>query len=429
MFRSLSAETLAFITLSTTLTAVCSHGRDATPKRIAKQIGQLCRLEHHYQEHKFYKTTPNWELRRVRKSSRLTSDDKLILTSNDVEDANVGTWLISFLLKKTTSFARSHLPGPPDEPYKQRSIVILTDDTERWLNEAHQDVEGLIPVHLPMLVPPGDWKGLSGGGYLTNRETSEIHLVKRLTRSARTALDRAKLRRVYRAVNALQRTAWEVNGEIYAVMQEAWRRRLNVGMLPLGVPPERPEPIPPDADDEAEHAQKVKWARWFRKKEGLVSAATLLKMRLKYCRLIKEYSALYFPHQLDRRGRAYPIPQVFDPQDDDPGRALIRFARSKSLTDRGREWLAIHLATLYGRPIDKKSFEERIAWVDKHRSEIRGSAEAPFKEQFWCEAEDPWRFWLPARSGRSLPRSEDGSCLVCQYWLTVRATECSTLAP
>src|SRR3546814_16925389 len=69
--------------------------------------------------------------------------------------------------------------------------------------------------------------------------------------------------------------------------------------------------------------------------------------------------AVYFPHELDFRGRVYPIP-VFgpSPQGSDFQKALIEFADGMPLGEEGRRWLLIHIANLFG--VDKVPFDDQI---------------------------------------------------------------------
>lgn len=426
-FKSLSADKLALITLTTALTTVCTRGSDATITGIAKQIGELCRLERQYQELKI-KTTPPWLARRLARKYQRATDYQLIQGMHDVEHVNVGAWLIRLALNNTSAFIRGHRPASPGRPdYERAATLKLSAETEEWLETAHLEAEGLTPIHLPMVVVPAAWEDLSGGGYLTNRRTGNTSLVKRLSKQGVKELRTANLTQVYRAVNALQETAWAVNAETYALMREAWNRRLDVGNLPVKLP-DKPESVPIDASEKAKRAQRVKWKRWYGTKDAATGAATMLKMRLKYCRLLKKFPELYLPYQVDRRGRVYPIPQIFHPQADDAGRALIRFARGKPLTDRGRYWLEVHLATMYGNGWDKKPFDERIAWVDSRKNDIRDSAERPFNgDRLWHGAENPWRFlaacqeWSHPRKHRGvlvshLPVAVDGTCNGLQHY-------------
>lgn len=81
------------------------------------------------------------------------------------------------------------------------------------------------------------------------------------------------------------------------------------------------------------------------------------------------------PHNLDFRGRAYPIPPHLNHIGDDLSRGLLLFAEAKPLGERGLRWLKIHLANLYG--YDKASFEERLLWAEEHLDDAFDSAENP----------------------------------------------------
>jgi len=444
----LPAENLALITLNTVLTAVSTRGSDATVTGIARQITELCRAEGVYLQ--LWKTTPQWVRRRLQRFHRRGADDnqidewlcrhlgqfsrrpllgyKLDEAAHVVQDVNVGASLIDLLLKNTTGFKVGSRPALPGREYYERARTLeLSEETAVWLETAHEEVENLIFLHLPMIVVPVGWNAHFGGGYLTSTRTGNLPLVKRLSKTGVRELRNADLTRVYQAVNTLQNTAWAVNEEIYKLMRQAWNERLDVGNLPFKHP-DPPAPLPDDASEQAKKNLKLKWRRWYGKKDGIVSAATMLKMRLKYCRLLQKYvDGLFLPYQLDRRGRVYPVPQLFHPQADDLGRALIKFARAKPLTDRGRYWLEIHLATMYGNGWDKKPFDQRTAWVNKHKHEICDSGDQPFDgDRFWCGAENPWRFlaacreWTHPPKHRGvlvshLPVAVDGTCNGLQH--------------
>lgn len=97
----------------------------------------------------------------------------------------------------------------------------------------------------------------------------------------------------------------------------------------------------------------------------------------------------YLPHNLDFRGRAYPLPPHLNHMGNDLSRGLLLFAKAKPLgtyptrfrrryrgTDgcageRGLRWLKIHLANLYG--YDKATFDERVVWVDQRIEQIMAS--------------------------------------------------------
>jgi hypothetical protein len=58
---------------------------------------------------------------------------------------------------------------------------------------------------------------------------------------------------------------------------------------------------------------------------------------------MKEFDAFYFPHNLDFRGRAYPVPPHLNHLGSDICRGLLKFAEKKPLGKRGLYWLKVHL--------------------------------------------------------------------------------------
>ena len=57
---------------------------------------------------------------------------------------------------------------------------------------------------------------------------------------------------------------------------------------------------------------------------------------------------IYFPMNLDFRGRVYPIPPHLNHLGNDLCRGLLSFARRKPLGERGLFWLKIQVANLFG---------------------------------------------------------------------------------
>lgn len=128
----------------------------------------------------------------------------------------------------------------------------------------------------------------------------------------------------------------------------------------------------------------------------------------------KDEEEIYFPCQLDWRGRIYPIPQFINFQSDDLGRALLLFAKGKKLSETGLKWLKIYTANCYG--LDKKSFEERIAWVNNNLNLIKNIAEDPLIYKYdWVDADKPFLFLSCCMELKNVLENKDyESCLPVQ---------------
>jgi DNA-directed RNA polymerase len=95
------------------------------------------------------------------------------------------------------------------------------------------------------------------------------------------------------------------------------------------------------------------------------------------CALQYLNDTFYLPHNIDFRGRAYPIPPHLNHIGDDLCRGLLTFAESKPLGKSGLRWLKIHLSGLHG--FDKGSFDEREKYTEDHLDDIFDSAEKPLE--------------------------------------------------
>lgn len=105
-------------------------------------------------------------------------------------------------------------------------------------------------------------------------------------------------------------------------------------------------------------------------------------------RSFRDCAKIYFPHNLDFRGRIYPVPPHLNHIGSDLPRGLLYFSKGKPLGERGLYWLKVHLANKMGK--DKLSFPERVEYVDSMMEIIKKCAKDPMKNREWAEFEDAW---------------------------------------
>lgn len=151
-------------------------------------------------------------------------------------------------------------------------------------------------------------------------------------------------------------------------------------------------------------------------------------LKLNQARQFKSFDKIYFPYNLDFRGRAYPIPPHFSNIGSDLCRGMLKFSESKPLGPRGLYWLKVHLANLAGN--DKITFDERAAYTDKNMEKIRASVQDPFAgDRWWMSLDDPFQALAtcyeivnaidsgnPETYECSLPVHMDGSCNGLQHY-------------
>ena len=137
---------------------------------------------------------------------------------------------------------------------------------------------------------------------------------------------------------------------------------------------------------------------------------------------------MYYPTNLDFRGRAYPVPPNLSHLGSDLCRGLLTFAEKKPLGDQGLFWLKCHLCNLFGN--NKISFADRSSWAEDHLEDIIDSAKNPLDgERWWNTAEEPFQALAacveivnalecddPSEYMSSLPIHQDGSCNGLQHY-------------
>ncbi|KAJ1306117.1 hypothetical protein OPQ81_010828 [Rhizoctonia solani] len=261
----------------------------------------------------------------------------------------------------------------------------------------------LHPRHLPMLVKPQPWEDYNKGGYLKLRST------------------------VMRIKDSIEQLSYlkhaSAAGHIDFVMES---RKRDGWHPPVQLDIEEP-PKPEDDDPRAKATYLFKMKSILTEKRNNHGERCHVNYKLEVARAFVN-DEFYIPHNVDFRGRAYPIPPHLNHIGDDLSRGLLLFSERRPLGQRGLRWLKIHLANVYG--YDKASFDERVKFVEDRLEEIRDSAENPLDgKQWWLKADDPWqclatcmeltealKFNVPELYPSNLPVHQDGTCNGLQHY-------------
>lgn len=273
-----------------------------------------------------------------------------------------------------------------------RAVVAPTQRFKDWLATLDMQAEVLAPEFMPCVIPPKDWDALEGCGYHTDAFAYPLTLVKTRSKLHLRALTKADLSQVYSAVNAIQRTPWAVNARVLEVAEALTR----TGQGHAGLPPMEDEALPPkphdiDTNEEARTAWKRAAAPVYERNHALSSRRVQTLKTLHVAKEFTPYDAIYFPHQLDFRGRVYAVPAALNPQGTDLAKGLLQFSTGDPVvTADARRWFLVHGANCYG--VDKVSFDDRVAWVRENSARIRSCADAPLDDLWWTEADSPFCF-------------------------------------
>jgi DNA-directed RNA polymerase len=284
---------------------------------------------------------------------------------------------------------------------------------------------GISPMFQPCVVPPKPWVAITGGGYWANGRRP-LALVRTHSKKGLMRYEDVYMPEVYKAVNIAQNTAWKINKKVLAVVNEI----VNWKNCPVAdIPSLERQELPPKPDDiDTNEAARKEWkkaaAGIYRLDKARVSRRISIEFMLEQANKFASKKAIWFPYNMDWRGRVYAVP-MFNPQGNDMTKGLLTLAKGKPIGEEGFYWLKIHGANCAG--VDKVPFPERIAFIEKHVDDILACAKDPINNTWWAEQDSPFCFLAfcfeyagVAHHGLSyscsLPLAFDGSCSGIQHF-------------
>jgi DNA-directed RNA polymerase len=315
------------------------------------------------------------------------------------------------------------------------SVVALTEEAHAAIQITDNIQCWMQPAAFPMVVPPRQWTRSNNGGYLNPELTegvSKFRLIRTFDNSAQRLLDQhiksGEAQPFLDGINAIQATPFSVNTRVAEMVQWSFDEGLSVKKLPKRDP--LPKVVFPDDYEELDWKQQKGWRLKAGEvatiNRGIISEAAGFKQDMWMANMLSEYPAFYLPHNVDFRGRLYAIPH-FNHQRADYIRAMIQFADGKPIGDGG-DWLMIHLANTGDfEKVSKKSFADRLLWVQKNHDAILSVARDPKRATWWISADAPFQFLAACfeyegwcRDGAAfvsrLPISLDGSNSGLQHY-------------
>lgn len=364
---------------------------------------------------------------------------------------------------RVQSFRHQLLRERKGKHMHQRGYLVADPEVLRLIEENEEIAKTAFPKFKPMLVPPAPWRSASTGAHLTMRSfvmrTREQQANRKLLEAADREMAEGKpgASQVYKALNVLGNLGWCINVPVLDVAQRAWERGGEIAGLPTrNVLPTMEMPALPNCFRTAAtptpgyrrganqltaqwgppspiEVRNVRWEVERARKLGAeqFSQRCDLEYKLAVAREFRDEPAFYFPHNVDFRGRAYPMHPHLNHLGADICRGLLSFAQAKPLGDVGLYWLKVSVANLFGSGADKLPMDERAAFADEHMAQIMQTADNPLGPQttWWLDADSPWQLLAvcmdiaaAVRSGdpRSyasrVPVHQDGSCNGLQHY-------------
>lgn len=302
-------------------------------------------------------------------------------------------------------------------------MVHLSDFWVKKMAQRGFSLAGIAPVYQPCVVPPKPWTGVVGGGYWA-KGRRPLPLIRLGSKSALARYEDVYMPEVYDAVNIIQNTPWKVNKKVLEVVNMV--EKLNntpIDDIPQ-MEPLKPEDYAGETEEELK-AWKKAAAGIYRREKARQSRRLSLSFIVNQANKFSQFKAIWFPYNMDWRGRVYAVP-MFNPQGNDMQKGLLTLAVGKTIGADGFKWLKVHGANCAG--VDKVTFEERIKWVEDNHDNIMAAAKAPMDSiEWWGKLDSPFCFLAfcfeyagvmhhGLSYSCSLPIAFDGSCSGIQHF-------------
>lgn len=317
---------------------------------------------------------------------------------------HIGAALLKHFIDVAVVHDKKHRFYPAFDKYmiwrRRRSYwyLRLTPEADKIVRDGHAYLEVLHPGYQPMVVHPVAWTMTTPGGYLK-------HTRRAIKKSRKPIIPKNVLNdTIFNFLNTVSGTPWRINKRILEVAQALREQGGNVPGIPRASEIPKP-PVPPDidTDPDVKKAWKREAAQIYNRNVGLKGERVVAWKKFDIAERFKEYERIYFPHDLDFRGRAYAIPLFLNHQGDDLCRGMLEFAapKSVSMNDNAKRWLAIHMANCCG--VDRISFDDRHQWARDNRERFLAWDMNPLDCSDWLEVDKPFQALATAFAMHDLP--------------------------
>lgn len=286
---------------------------------------------------------------------------------------------------------------------------------------------------VPMVCPPQPWTTCQNGGYLLAK--SELIRLPQSARQQYEQIEKTPLSHLFPALDSLNQlasVAWTVNKDvldvILKVFNDGGNEKLDVPQHPSSLE----APTAPESDEGLTKAQKFEHYRQrmvHRRRQGeMFSLWCDALYRLSLANHYRD-RVFWLPHNMDFRGRVYPIPPHLNHLGSDLARCLLVFHQKKKLGVDGFAWLKLHCINLTGLK-KRDSVRERLLYVETIMDDILDSADNPLDgRMWWTKSDEPWqtlsccieiakvlRSGDPENYESCFPIHQDGSCNGLQHY-------------
>lgn len=136
----------------------------------------------------------------------------------------------------------------------------------------------------------------------------------------------------------LGRVQWRLNKNVLEILDHVWSIGGGLGEVPLRY---NSRQVTPEMMKSATYKEKLKLLKEHQNNKDNHSLRCEFLLRLSIARSFKNVNEIYFPHNMDFRGRVYPIPPHLNHMGADLNRGMLEFSDAKRVGKEGLRWLKI----------------------------------------------------------------------------------------
>ncbi|XP_012535388.1 DNA-directed RNA polymerase, mitochondrial isoform X2 [Monomorium pharaonis] len=351
---------------------------------------------------------------------------------------NVGKFLYNIIVNNVKI---PHVPKPGAPERQIPAFYLLYRPHSKYLKQeikphphlhkiykdSHPETLSFETDTLPMLCLPRPWVNENTGGYLHSKVSVVRDFDVRLSRQLKNT---KQLYPALDCLNQLGSVPWQINKFVLDILVQIFREggshELNVPQ-PSMVLPSTSEMIANNTEKKPRELQTL-LMQFKRRRNEMHSLWCDCLYKLSIANHFRD-KVFWLPHNLDFRGRAYPVPPHLTHLSSDLGRSILMFAQGKPLGPNGLDWLKIHTINMTGLK-KRESIDTRLKFANEILDLILDSARNPLTgEMWWAKADEPWqtlaackeidnalRVPNPEEYVCRLPVHQDGSCNGLQHY-------------
>ena len=310
--------------------------------------------------------------------------------------------LMVYLLKGTTKIKNSsgamqnlislsYVKAEPNNPFSKLLIgacKIHEDFIVNMIRDIEKEDSMFIQLDrsLPMIYKPAPWVDYEIGGYY-QKPTNVMRIQSSMMQE--NAVKYADLSEVFNLLDIVGRVSWRINKKVLEVMEEVWNGGGGAGEIPHRYYDFKDYIYEYQLKECKNNAEKSKMEKKVQLQRDMHSLKCSFSLRLDQARAFSKVGKFYYPHNLDFRGRIYPIPPHLNHMSADMCRGLLEFGEGKPLGKSGLDWLKIHMSNKMGK--DKLSMQGRLDYANSVLPLVDRIVKDPINNREWLELEDCWQ--------------------------------------